>query len=483
VPARLYHYAAYLTPALLKQASGLPSYAAFAGILVPMGIFFTGLGAYVMVASFWGTWSGLAACAALLLLPDGAQQGMGNSFLSYHWLAQISPGATFGLSVVALAWLFVLRGCTRGSLFQIGVGWVFGGMVVVYKAQFFVAIAPVLLLLPPLFLRRRLRLYHRLAWLAAAMAAFVAAVVLSQSLPSIPLIRLDGSSTGKFLDLVFFYAGQAAAGAFLSGHVGADKPWLPNLLLGAPYLLLATLGLIGPGLVVLMFCLRKQVAGLFRLFPLVIATNFLVMALGLAFDTRRIGMKEELQHRPFLLMYFVLAAWTGAAGGFALIRSRRLGHRAKPVIACLVLLLLAVPALEGPNVQRIRTMPHEAKIRIPTGLLRVAEFMRDHGKAEDVFQASSLDPMYVIAALSDRQPYYARHLFWVRECDQTLITERTVQVVQLMQIEDPGRVIITAYKMGLRWFLLSPEQSVAWSPIVAAHPAFQSGGFKLYRFD
>ena len=179
VPARLYHYAAYLTPALLKQASGLPSYAAFAGILVPMGIFFTGLGAYVMVASFWGTWSGLAACAALLLLPDGAQQGMGNSFLSYHWLAQISPGATFGLSVVALAWLFVLRGCTRGSLFQIGVGWVFGGMVVVYKAQFFVAIAPVLLLLPPLFLRRRLRLYHRLAWLAAAMAAFVAAVIIT----------------------------------------------------------------------------------------------------------------------------------------------------------------------------------------------------------------------------------------------------------------------------------------------------------------
>ena len=485
VPARLYHYAAYLTPALIKQASGLPSYTAFAGILVPMGVFFAGLGAYALVASFWGTWPGLAACAALLLLPDGAQQGMGNTFLSYHWLAQISPGATFGLSMIALAWLFVLRGSTRGSLFQVGVGWMYGGVGVVYKAQFFVAIALVLLALPPLFLRRRRRLRRglRIAWLAVAMAAFVVVIVISQKLSVVPLIRLDGSSTGRFLDLVISYAGREAAGVFPGGQIGSGKPWLPNLVLGAPYLLLATLGIIGPVLVALMFHLRKRVAGLFRIFPLVIAANFLVMALGLALDTRHVGTPEELQHRPFLLMYFVLAAWTGAAGGFALLRSRWVGHLAKPIIACLILLLLAVPALEGPNLQGLRTMPHEAKIRIPTGLLRATEFMRDHGSAADVFQASSLDPMYIIAALSDRQPYYDRQLYWVRESELALLTERTSQVVQLMQLEDPGMVIMTAYRMGLQWFLLYPEQSVAWSPIVAAHPAFQSGGFKLYRFD
>ena len=43
VPARLYHYGVYLTPALIKQASGIHSYTAFAGVLAPMGVFFTGL--------------------------------------------------------------------------------------------------------------------------------------------------------------------------------------------------------------------------------------------------------------------------------------------------------------------------------------------------------------------------------------------------------------------------------------------------------
>ena len=55
VPARLYHYGVYLTPALIKQASGIHSYTAFAGILAPMGVFFTGLGAYALVGSFWGS--------------------------------------------------------------------------------------------------------------------------------------------------------------------------------------------------------------------------------------------------------------------------------------------------------------------------------------------------------------------------------------------------------------------------------------------
>jgi hypothetical protein len=483
VPAHLYHFGIYLTPALIKQASGIPCYAAFTGILVPMGVFFTGLGAYILVASLWGTWPGLAACAALLLLPDGAQQGMGNTFLSYHWLAQIAPGATIGLSMTALAWLFVLRGCSRGSLLQVAVGWACGGVVAVYKAQFFVAISLVLLLVPPLFLRGRLRLRHRIAWLVSAVAVFVLAIVATQDLPGLPLIRLDGASTGRMLDLVLSLAGRNAPSAFWASHVGASKPWLPNLVLGASYLLFATLGIIAPLLVALMIHLRRRVEPLLLVFPLLLATNFLVMALGLAFDDRHIGTPEELPHRPFLLMYFAIVAWTGAAGTFAMLRSRRFGRLVRPIIACSVLLLMAVPAWNGVNLQRIRTMPNEACTRIPTGLLRVAEFMRDHGNARDVFQASTFDPLFVIAALSDRQPYFDQQIFLVRPSEQPLLAARAVQVVQLMQLEDPGMVIMTAYRMGLRWFLLSPEHAVAWPTSIAGTPAFQVDGFKLYRFD
>jgi hypothetical protein len=482
VPVRLYHYAAYLTPALLKYASGLPSYAIFGGVLVPMGVFFTGLGAYVLVASFWGAWPGLGACAALLLLPDGAQQGMRNTFLSYHWLAQISPGGTYGLSVVALAWLFVLRGSTRGSLFQIGVGWSFGVVLAFYKAHFFVASALLLITLPPFVFRGRLRRSYRAVWLTVAVAAFVSAVVVTQELPGFPLIRLDGSATGRLFDLVLSFASPTAIGAFVSDHTGTSKAWIPNVVLGGIYLLLGILGVVAPVLVALMLHLRRRVAPLLVAFPLIIACNFLVMALGMAMDNTHVGVPEELQHRPLLLMYFVLLAWTGAAGTFVLLRSRWSTRLARPVVVGLVLLLLVVPARNGVNLQSIPTMAGEYRLRFPTSLMHVMEFMRDHGRPTDVFQASTCDPGHAVAALSDRQPYVGVQRFWPRESERALFHARTSQVVQLMQLDEAGMVIMTASRMGLRWFLLFPEHGVAWPPAITNQPAFADGGYKLYRF-
>ena len=44
---------------------------------------------------------------------------MRNTFMSFHWLTQISPSATHGLALVAVAWLFVMRGCVQGNRLQI----------------------------------------------------------------------------------------------------------------------------------------------------------------------------------------------------------------------------------------------------------------------------------------------------------------------------------------------------------------------------
>jgi hypothetical protein len=483
VTARLYHYAAYMTPALIKHVSALPSYAAFAGILVPTGIFFTGLGAYVLTASFFGPWSGLAACAALLLVPDGAQQGMRNTFLSYHWLAQISPGATFGLSIAALAWVFILRGCLRGRLFHVGLGWLVGGVLVLYKAQLFVAVALLLVTLPALFFRRRLGMAGRLVWLATAIGAFVGAVLVVDTVPSVPLIRLDGSSTQALLKLILSYASPTELTHYVAIHVGHRRPWTTNLLYGAPYLLAATSGFVLPTLVVLLLHLRKRMASLLVLFPLAIAANFVVMALGMALDTRHVGTSEELQHRPLLLMHFVLTAWMGALGALALLRSRWIGRRARPILAALILLLVIVPAVHGKGVQRISTMPHESDLPLPQALLRITDFMRSHGQAADVFQASSLDPRHIIAGLADRQPYYGRQLLWLRESEKAMIDKRTAEVAHLMQLRDAYAINAAARHMGLRWFLLSPTDSVAWPDSLSAQVVLAVDGHKLYVFD
>jgi hypothetical protein len=480
VPARLYHYGAYLTPALIRQASGLRSYAIFAGILAPMGVFFTGLGAYALFGSFWGKWPGFAAAAAVLLLPDGAQQGMRNTFMSYHWLTQISPSASYGLALLALVWLFVLLGCTRGSWLQLAVGWLLAGVLAVYKLHFFIASALLLLLIPPLFFRGALGPRRRALWALAAVAVYAATIVVVQRVPGVPAIRFDGSGIGQLLTLIKGFAERGSLRDFLERHIGADSSSISNLAIGTPYVLLAALGLFAPLLVFLAIRLRARTPLVLVLFPLLLVANFLAMFLGLALDLRS-STPDELSHRPVMLVYFAVVAWVGGAGGLLLLESPRRARVARPALIGLTVLCLAIPAWLGAGVQRLWAMRMYSPVRVPIGLVRAAEYIRDHSDSPDIFQDSQFDWTCVVAAMAERRTYAARTLT-VMSYNGDLLRQRITFVEKLMDLRDGAAVAAAARQIGLRWFLLEPGDQIAWPPEIAQHPAFELAGYRVYRF-
>ena len=480
VPARLYHYGVYLTPALIKQASGIHSYTAFAGVLSPMGVFFTGLAAYALFGSLWGAWPGLAASAALLLLPDGAQQGMQNTFMSYHWLTQISPSATYGLALLAVAWLFVIRGCSQGSRLQVLAGWLVAGILVFYKLHFFIASALLLLLIPPLFFRGRLGFRKRALWAVSAIVVYVATIVYVQKVPGVPLIRYDGSSVGKILDLVKSFATLGALRDYLAHRMGTEVARTSNLLLGVPYILLAALGLFVPLLVILVIRLRRRTSLLLVIFPLVLIVNFLAMFFGLALDFSR-STPDELSQRPVMVMYFFVVAWVGGALGLTLIESRRLGRVARPAMIGLAFLLMAVPAFFGSGIQLMWAMPRISPVRIPLGLVRAAEYIRNHGGTQDVFQDSQFDRTYTVAALSERRAFAARTMT-IMPYRSEMVEVRANAIDRFMGIRHPKLVAATARALGFRWFLLEPSDRVNWPEEITSHPAFQMDRYRLYQF-
>jgi hypothetical protein len=483
VPARLYHYAAYLTPALIKQASGITAYSAFAAIQVPLGVCFTGLAAYVLVASFWGPIAGLLASTALLFLPDGVQQGTESPLLSYHWLSQISPGATFGIAVVALAWLFVIRGCQRGSRWQIAAGWVVGGLVTFYKAQFFIASALPLAMVPPLFMRGRLRRWHRAVWGTGTVTAYAGCIALTQKLPDFPLIRLDGSATTWLFDVLNRASESAPLKAFTISLIGSGQPWLMNLVFGPVYLLTSVFGAFLLLFIALAIAVRKQIAPVLRWFPFLLTANFLVMAMGLALDSRGVGTPEELLHRPFLLMYFAVVAWIGGAAGAILTRSSLWSrHIVHVIVLVLPLPLLMVPADLGPGVQLLTKTAGMSNQRVSPGLRHATEVMRIEGKPDDIFQDSSFDRFYLAAAMSERRPYVEHMVVHVRHNDDK-VKQRTAQITDLMSTPSRDAVVAKLKTLGIRWFLLHPGHQVAWPPEIAGHPILDVAGFRLYRFD
>ncbi len=480
VPARPYHYGVYLLPGFVKEAAAIHSYTAFAGILAPVGVFFTGLAAYSFFGSLWGAWPGVAAAGALLLLPDGAQQGMRNTFMSYHFLTQISPSATYGLALLAVAWLFVIRGCTQGSRLQLFAGWLVAGVVVFYKLHYVVASALLLLLVPALFFRGSIGPRKRALWVAAASLAYVMALVLGQKVPGVPRVRFDGSSNGEILRLVLSFAKPGALRDYVVGHMGAEFPFTSNLLFGVPYVLFAALGIFPLLFAMLALWLRRRTPLVHVLFPLLLAANFVVMFFGLALDFDS-STPDELSHRPIMIVYFFVLTWIGGALGLMLVESRRLGGMARPIIIVLAAVLMAVPAHFGRGVQVMWAMPAISPVRLPRAYLQVADYLRTHGGPKDVFQDSQFDRTYVFAALSERRTFVA-HTLTRMPYRGEMVDTRTSAIDHFMGIRTPKLVGPTAHALGFRWFVLERGDRVDWPPEIANHPVLQTGPFALYEF-
>jgi hypothetical protein len=480
VPARLYHYGVYMLPALVKQASGIHSYTAFAAILSPVGVFFTGLAAYTFFGSLWGAWPGVAAAAALLLFPDGAQQGLQNQFMSYHWLTQISPSATYGLALLAVAWLFVVQGCTRGSRLQLFAGWLVAGIVVAYKLHYVVASALLLLLVPALFFRARLSKGKRALWALAACSFYAACLFVGQKVPGVPLIRFDGSAVGEVLRLVQSFHLPGAFRDAVTQRMGAEFPWTANLSFGVPYVLFTILGAYLPLLVILVVRSCGNRPLLHLLFPLILIANFLVMFFGLALDFES-STPDELSHRPLMIVYFFVVAWVGGALGSSLLQSRRWSRFAPAAILGFASVLLVVPGMLGPGVQRMWSMPKLSPVLLPSTLVRVAEHMRARGSSEDVFQDSQFDRIYALAALSERRAFVS-HTLTRMPFRAEMVATRSAAVDRLMGLGQESLVRGTAQAYGIRWFVLQRGNKVHWPAELAKSPAFQSGSFTVYEF-
>jgi len=478
LPARPYHYGMYLLPALIKQASGIASYTAFAGALAPVGVFFTGLAAYAFFATLWGSWPGFVAAAALLLLPDGAQQGMHNTFMSYHWLTQISPSATYGLAVLVVAWVFVIQGCAQGSRLQLFAGWSFAMLVALYKLHYVVASALLLLLVPALFFRAQIGRNRRALWVAVACAAYAAALFFGQKVPGVPLIRFDGSSIGEILRLIQTFAKPGAPRDYFVQHAGAKFSPSSNLVFGIPYVLLALLGLFVPLLLILVVRLRRRTSLLNVLFPLMLIANFLVMFFGLALDPAS-STPDELSHRPIMIVYFFVVTWIGGALGFTLMESRRLVGVARPVIVGLATLLLAFPARLGPSVQTMWAMPQMSPVRVPMSIVQVAQYMHDHGDPDDVFQDSQFDRIYALGALSERRAFVA-HTLTVMPFRAELIESRSAIIDRFMRMSRATAISGTAHAFGFRWFVHQRGDRLEWPEEVRNKAVLATGPLTLY---
>ncbi len=478
-PIMPYHHASYMLSGALVDATGISALAAYACLLVPLGLLVAALGAYALASSLFGRWPALAGSLALLVLPDAAQQGSGNPLFGYHWMMQSAPACGYGLACGAIVFMLLLEGCRSGRYQLVAGAYGFVLLTLLHKAQIFFAIAYLALILPALFFRGLTTRRRVLSWLLLT-AVFGAAMAAAQAFPGVPVMRLDGSGLLPYSRLVLNNQsagmGQELFGALFTASAGH---WPLRAAAFAVLLVIVTYGFHSLLYLVQVGRLRRDHEARVWTLPLLAGALYLLMAACLAEDDRRIGMPDELLHRPFLWAYFIMVLWAGAA------TYRHWWGKAPPPtaaarwsLAAAALALLFVPGHFGTGIQ---TFPgwgfgHH---RLPAGLVQSATFIRAHSQPGELVQDSMAERGMILSALSERRPF-ASGTNGTRE--PAGLRARMEALEAAKNLRDPGQAAAFMRLHAIRWYLISPDDQVRWAEGAGLAPAFQSGGFRVYRF-
>ncbi len=485
-PLRLYHYAFYFVPAAIQSMTEAGAYDVFVGFLLPFGVVLTGLAAFSLVASIWGSWPALAAAVAVVLLPDAYQQGFGNRYLAYHFHQQVGPSGMYGVACAAVAWIFILDGCRTGRYAPVLAGYAATVLSLAYKAQIFAANAFLAMIYPCLFFFR-LPAARRLLAAIGLLAVFLLVLALSQGRAGVPTLRLDGSSAETYLSILlndfehgvlrdfsnFVFAGEVYPGPVLAA-------------LAAGVILLSTFGFWTAACLVTLYRLRKRAPAAVLLFPILVVANYLVMSVGLAMDVQGVGTRDELMNRPLVWAYFVVAAWTGGAAYLlAFGNAPPGGSRARALAAAFACLCLAFPLALSGNLQTFPARKGFGSFTefgaVPSCLVRAALHIREHSPAGDIVQDSQNDSNLLVSALAERQAYAVRFMFPAPQSGE--LNRRLAALEAFGRITDAAGIAEFARRHRISWYLLHPGSAVAWPGQVLDNPAFRCDGYRVYRFE
>lgn len=475
---RIYHYASYMAPAYLYAVTGVSSFVIYNSFLVPVGFFLACMAAYVLVGSWWGEWPGFAAAACLLLFPDASYHGLANRWFSYHWLLMISPALSYGISLMGISWTLALEGIRGKRWLLLAISYLMTASCIIFKAHLFIAVCFVFAIYPIMFWQSIASKY-RIALLVLITSLFIITIKISHYADFVPFISLDLSAASRYLTLVVAMIQKVYLRDLMQKVIGANR-WL-DIFMGAPFLYYATFGLFGLAYPALAFHFRSKIRKDVLFFPFFAIAMYLIMSLGFAYDKNQMGTPEELLHRPFVWAYFVVCSWVAGA-----IYMWKFGNHVPSgrLFRCILIVglagLLTVPYFLGHKLQ-IGPMwgNNFSWVRVPAGLVHACLFLRDSSGKRDVFQDSQGDPTVICTGLSERREFLINPMTRTRKPPQ--FSERKAKIEKLEAFASKKEITDFAVSCGIRWYILQPDDTVQWPKDVLDHPAFEEGGYRIFK--
>jgi hypothetical protein len=451
VPLVPYHYASYLLPAAFAWPLDLPGLALATSVWIPLGFLTLCAGTYVLGASLAGHRGGLAALAALTLLPDPASYGVHNRLFGYYWYVLAVPTASYGVGVALVCIALLHRWWTAGGVRALVASALLLAASALVRVHLFALVVPTWLTCVGLSTR-----YFR-----GRKLAFVALAAASLTLFVWAFYRLlpdARHALGPFLDVLHNQQHPTAYRGLYAGLMAAYGPWIavPS---GIALILPACLGAFGLLYPVSMWLVHR-LRGLQPIDlvpPAVLVWYFLLMVTA---PVAPHGDSTEWTQRPVVLVYAVIAVWTAAGFAHWLASLGGLRERRVWLPALIVAALTVFLALE----HTVRDWRWSYTYTVAEGLPRAASFLRLHGRPGDVFAVQGLKPGLVttdlavqVASLTGMPAYLARPFISgsVGAERREAAMRRYSELETLESEKSAAAALGRLHDLGIQWFVVA----------------------------
>lgn len=480
-PPLPYHYASYMLPAAFAGALDLPGFPAATSIWLPVGFLTMCLGAYALGNMLGGPAGGVAAVAALTALPDAANYGLRNGFLSFHWHLLALPGATYAVGVLLLSIVLLQRWTDAGSRRALCASLYLAGGALLFRVHLFALGFPAVLAVAAM--STRVVQAHKFAAFIAAFVAFALFVAgFYVAMDALPALEL-------FLDMIHDRQEPTAYTGLYSNVLGTHGRALA-VPLGMLLVFAACLGVL-----VVLYPLSALIAHRTRAWraidrvPLaLIGCHILLMitAPTVHWDA------TELTIRPFVLLYAVIAVWTAArlAGALASLGPRA-ARRAWPgMLAATSLALLLI----WPHAGKLGILP---KVdwgwlfyphKVQPGVPEAAAFLRRNSVPGDLLAVQGLPQRWTptdvgvqLASLSGTPAYVAYLVAHTAdEGDRRRVAlQRYVALAEVGAAEGQAQAMARLRDLGIQWYVVVGDEGPSWDR-QRRRAAFASGRLAVY---
>jgi len=495
-PSSFYHFASYLPAAAFAGVLNEPGLPLATSAWLPIGFLSMTAGAHLLGKRLAGAAGGLAAVAAVAILPDASNYGLRNGFLSFHWQVMAHPSAAYALGAAFLSIGLLDRWSEgRDRSAPLLVSGALAASTLFLRAHVFLLFLPAwVAIFVYLLAENNRRARRRLAFGVAvglAATAITASTLLTKLADRDPTgqWRFGGPALERFL-IVTHSGHEPTAYAGLYTELAMADTWGYSVVIGIVLAFVAALGAFAFALPSIAISVRRlEVLRPFDAFPAYLAYCWLLLMLYAPLTWALQG--PELIDRPVVLVYAVCAIWTLCL----LLRwlaTKGPGWADLSWRAALAICFVSLPAALSVAGYMARPKfaagnPHLA-LRTEPGLVETAEYLRSHARVGDVFSASGLNANFAVVdlptklcALTGLPAYLARpYLEMIKDAPRKeLASARLASLRHVDAQSDFRQAMELLRRLRVQWHVVAGQEGPRWD---SRHEraVFRRGSISLY---